>query len=77
MLLIAILCLLSVAFVTIGWLGRDALLTANPCHMTMTSMQKAAVEVHSSIKGPRLFKHPSGAQLNHQPVLFVPGHRGK
>lgn len=77
MLLFILICCLSVAFVSLGWLGRESLLAQNPCEMTMTSMQKSKVSVNSRISGPRLFKHPSGKQLNRQPVLFIPGHRGK
>ena len=70
----------SVAYLLLGWYGREHLLQHNPCNMTYTTMAKTTVRVNSTIVGPRLYKHPSSAEdkghLNPQPVLFIPGNRG-
>lgn len=81
MLLTVALIVFGIAYLAIGWYGREFLLQTNPCQMTYTTMAKIPVPVVSSIKGFKLFKHPSSnsptaSKLNPQPVLFIPGHRG-
>ena len=68
---------LSAFFVALGLLGRSKLLLENPCHMTYTTMQKAKINVNSSVPGVgTLYRHPMGNTLNKYPVLFVPGNMG-
>jgi hypothetical protein len=78
-----VLTVLALVYALSGWFGREFVLEHNECEMTYTTMAKSSVRVNSSVTGFRLYKHPSGAstssssKLNPQPVLFIPGHRGK
>ena len=85
MLVAVVLVVLALAYALSGWFGREFVLENNECEMTYTTMAKSGVRVNSSVTGYRLYKHPSGtstaagpnSKLNPQPVLFIPGHRGK
>jgi len=82
MLFSILLCIAGLVYLGLGWFGREYLLQTNPCQMTYTTMAKSRIVVKSKIVGPRLYKHPSGTnvppdKLNPQPVLFIPGNRGR
>ena len=69
---------LVIAFIAIGFLGRQIMLNKNACQMTFTSHAKAWIEVKSSLPGVgELYRHPAQGKLNPQPVLFIHGQMGK
>lgn len=85
--LIVFWIIISIFIIQYGRQQRSKLLSHNTCDMTMTSRDKHRVGTNSSTIGPKLYKYitpinerggKGDKQTNNpQPVLFVPGHRGR